>query len=61
MTERLRQQCDALLVAMVGPELVVKWWTSPNRAFANDTPELVFSTAPELVYAYLLKSAEGEW
>ena len=57
----LKQRCDALLEGMVGSTLAVKWWTTPNKAFAGDTPEQIFSVAPTAVYAYLLKSAEGEW
>ena len=58
---RMRKRCEALITAMVGAELVSKWWNSPNRAFGDDTPEQIYSVAPSAVYAYLMKSAEGEW
>ena len=57
----MRARCDALVVAMVGRELADKWWTGPNKAFGGDTPEQIYSVAPSAVYAYLMRSAEGEW
>lgn len=57
----MRARCEALIVAMVGKELAPKWWNGPNRAFGGDTPEQIYSVAPSAVYAYLMKSAEGEW
>lgn len=57
----MRARCEALVIAMVGAELAPRWWTSPNRAFCDDTPEQIYSVAPRAVYAYLMKSAEGEW
>jgi len=58
---RMRKRCEALITAMVGKELAEKWWTRPNKAFGGDTPEQIYSVAPSAVYAYLMKSAEGEW
>lgn len=58
---RMRARCDALVVAMLGKELADKWWTGPNKAFGDDTPEQMYSVAPSAVYAYLMKCAEGEW
>ena len=57
----MRARCDALVVAMVGQELAEQWWTGSNKAFCGDTPEQIYSVAPSAVYAYLMKSAEGEW
>ena len=57
----LRQQCEALVIAMMGKDLAVNWWTGPNKAFNGDTPEAKFSAAPETVYAYIMTSAHGEW
>ena len=59
--ENMRARCEALVIAMVGKELAEKWWNNPNNAFGGNTPEQVYSTAPDAVYAYLMKSAEGEW
>ena len=58
---RMRKRCEALVTAMVGKELAEKWWTGPNKAFGGDTPEQIYSVAPSAVYAYLMKSSEGEW
>jgi hypothetical protein len=57
----MRARCEALVVAMVGKEMAAKWWTGSNKAFGGDTPEQIYSVAPSVVYAYLMKSAEGEW
>lgn len=57
----MRARCEALVIAMVGKELADKWWNGPNKAFCNDTPEQIYSVAPNTVYAYLMKCAEGEW
>jgi hypothetical protein len=59
--KNMRARCEALVTAMVGKEMAPKWWNSPNRAFGGDTPEQIYSVAPSAVYAYLMKSAEGEW
>jgi len=59
--ETMRARCEALITAMVGKELVPQWWNGANKAFGGDTPEQIYSVAPSAVYAYLMKSAEGEW
>ena len=58
---RMRARCEALVVAMVGKEMSNRWWNGANRAFGGDTPEQIYSVAPSAVYAYLMRSAEGEW
>ena len=58
---RMRKRCESLVVAMVGKELEQQWWNGSNKAFCGDTPEQMYSVAPSVVYAYLMKSAEGEW
>jgi hypothetical protein len=58
---RMRARCEALIIAMVGQKLAPQWWNGANRAFAGNTPEQMYSTDPEAVYAYLMRSAEGEW
>lgn len=59
--ELMRKRCDALITAMVGKDLVEQWWNGPNKAFGGDTPEQIYSVAPSIVYAYLMKCLEGEW
>ena len=57
----MRARCEALVLAMVGKELADKWWTGSNKAFNGETPEQMYSVSPDAVYAYLMRSAEGEW
>jgi hypothetical protein len=57
----MRARCEALITAMVGKDAAIQWWNSPNKAFCGDTPEQIYSVAPSTVYAYLIKSSEGEW
>ena len=54
-SEILRKRCDALLTALLGKNLVDNWWKSPNKAFCDDTPEVIFAVAPRTVYNYLMK------
>ena len=56
----MRARCEALITAMVGKDLTDKWWNGANRAFGGKTPEQMYSVAPDVVYAYLMRSAEGE-
>ena len=58
---RMRARCEALVIAMVGKDMAEKWWNGQNKAFCDDTPEQIYSVAPSAVYAYLMRSAEGEW
>ena len=59
--ENMRARCETLVIAMVGKEMASKWWNNSNKAFGGDAPEQIYSVAPSVVYAYLMKSAEGEW
>lgn len=51
----------ALVVAMVGGELALKWWESANRAFEGKTPQEMWDENPSRVYTYLMSSHDGEW
>ena len=57
----MRARYETLVIALVGREMSDKWWNGPNKAFGGDTPEQIYSVAPSAVYAYLMRSAEGEW
>ena len=57
MSENLKKKCDLLLQAIVGPNLVEKWWQSPNKAFGMKTAKEQFDIAPEIVYNYLITQA----
>lgn len=48
------KECDKLIEALVGKDLVGKWWSSPNKAFENRTPASVFEEDPKSVYEYLI-------
>ena len=54
MTENLKNKCGLLIQAMVGPNLVNKWWQSPNKAFDMKTAQEQFDIEPEVVYNYLM-------
>ena len=58
-TAKLKEQNNALLMAMLGSqEWVNKWWVSPNKAFDMAHPEDV---DPKKVQEYLLTCAYGGW
>lgn len=49
------EKCNKILLALLGsPELVTKWWLSPNKAFDMQTPQ---SQPLEKVYDYLINQA----
>ena len=58
-TEKIKQENDVLLFAMLGQkELVEKWWQSPNQGFDGAYPADV---DPKRVQEYLISKAYGEW
>jgi hypothetical protein len=60
--QTVHSKCDELLVAMLGKkELVNLWWTSPNKAFGNNTPNFAYDQSPTEVLGYLNSHAHGEW
>jgi hypothetical protein len=59
--EILRARSEALVIAMLGKDLAVKWWDNSNRKFNGITPNQQWEKDPESVYSYLMTSAEGEW
>jgi hypothetical protein len=42
---------------MVGPNMVESWWTSPNRAFDDRTPESQWQLGSDAVVNYLMHHA----
>jgi hypothetical protein len=53
--DKSKKQCDEMLFAMLGnKDLVNKWWSSPNKAFNNQTPFLVYCTDPQIIKDYLI-------
>lgn len=57
MTDIMKQRCDLLLEAMVGPNLIEQWWQSPNKAFDMKTPMEQFDIDSDVVYSYLMGHA----
>lgn len=55
--EIMLARCKVLVIAMLGKELAVNWWTSRNKAFDMQTPEEVWKTEPDKVYSYLMGEA----
>lgn len=53
----IQQRCEALVIALVGKEKSFDWWLTPNRAFYMQTPETAFYFDPQVVYKYLMGSA----
>lgn len=52
--EEKKHQCNQLLTALVGKDMVEKWWASPNRAFDYKTPFVQFEQDPDIVRDYLI-------
>jgi hypothetical protein len=60
--QKIKEQCDALLMSMLGSEgAVERWWRSPNHAFAEETAERRFEQDPESVLRYLMSCCDGYW
>ena len=37
--KNIADYCNAMLMSLLGnPDLVIKWWTTPNRAFDMQCP-----------------------
>jgi hypothetical protein len=54
--EKIRLQCDALLLSMLGNEaLCESWWKGSNKGFDGKTPEEVFHNNPNQVISYLMR------
>ena len=57
--ELLRQTCKMIVEALVGREFSEQWWSSPNRAFDNRTPDEQWALESEVVSDYLFGHAFG--
>jgi hypothetical protein len=60
----LKKQLDAIVLAIVGPDLVEKWWNSPNKHWDLKTPLEVYESGLEgkmdvRAYLYLHLSGGG--
>lgn len=58
-----KQFCDSMLQSLFPnqPELQQKWWVSPNKAFDNKTPEVVFDEDASRVATYLWSHLSGDY
>jgi hypothetical protein len=53
---------DRILYALLGSqELVQKWWSSPNRAFGEMTPNEMWDRDRDRVKNYLLAQLSGDY
>jgi hypothetical protein len=55
--ENFRATCNTLVESLVGKAHAATWWTSPNRAFDNRTPETQWSKGSDTVVDYLMHHA----
>jgi hypothetical protein len=59
ITDTVKEECNALLTAMIGkPELVDQWWSTKNKGFDMACPNDVELTK---VLDYLRLHAYGGW
>lgn len=59
--DRLKKQCDAILMALLGSqELVDNWWIGFNREF-DDKPINVYEKYPQRVKEYLFAQVSGDY
>ena len=54
----VKAKCDRILEAVVGPNAVDIWWSSPNRAFDMRPPKEMFLEDHKRVYRYLLDQVQ---
>ncbi len=55
--QEFRNIANNLVASLVGPDHVDAWWTSPNRAFEDRTPEAQWEAGSDRVVNYLMHHA----
>lgn len=55
--QEFRAIANNLVASLVGPDHVAAWWTSPNRAFEDRTPEAQWTQGSDRVVNYLMHHA----
>ena len=55
--QEFRNIADQLVTGMVGPNMATAWWTSPNQAFGDRTPEAQWQSGSDAVVNYLMHHA----
>ena len=60
--DRAREQCNAILRSVVGPNAVDGWWNMSNRQFDLKTPNEVWYKGDwQTVHNYLLRQLNGDY
>lgn len=54
MIDKKKEACNALVKALVGDKLAMSWWSTPNKAFKEQTPFVAYQFDPDVVYDYLI-------
>lgn len=57
----LKEKCDRILISLIGPNNIEKWWNSTNKGLNNRKPVEVWETDSNKVYRYLLNHLGGEY
>ena len=55
--QEFKHIANNLVASMVGAEHVATWWSSPNQAFGNRTPEDQWAAGSDAVVNYLMHHA----
>ena len=56
-SEQLKSICNDLVIGLVGEENSTLWWSSPNKAFQNRTPDEQWEKGSDQVINYLMHHA----
>lgn len=58
-----QERCDLILASLFPnqQDLIEKWWTSPNKAFGDVTPEQIFAEDEQVVVKYLYAQISGDY
>jgi hypothetical protein len=54
MNDKRKEHCNVMVEALVGKVNADKWWSSPNKAFKNQTPFVQYELEPDIVKDYLI-------
>ncbi len=58
-----KEHCEIILLSLFPdqPHLIEQWWTSPNKAFDNETPSKIFEEDSMRVVKYLYNQLNGDY
>lgn len=58
-----QERCDLILASLFPKQqdLIEKWWTSPNKAFGEITPEQMFAEDEQAVVKYLYAQISDDY